>query len=189
MVKRLLTLVLLVGLGWSLRAQFQVHNSFNVNMTGVTGAINKTETPVLITTIPASYIQAGTTLRIVAYGTSTSTAANTTNFRIRWGTTGGSSDTQIGILTTTAATSGTNIPFRVEFLITFQSTTVIEVSGVLLNNGVTGTANAAVVVAAPVNTIAMSTSVQNILQLSYQTTSNTTTTNTFQTATIEVVRL
>lgn len=157
-------------------------------ITASSAGINSTETIVVSATIPANFIKAGTTFRVRVWGTCTSSAANTGNFRIRFGPNGNNTDTQLIDLTTTAAASGTNIPFFSEFDITFQSTTVAEVAADLSNNGTTGVSNAVGVVAAPVNTTALTTTSQEILSMSFQA-SAATTTCTFTNATIEVVKM
>jgi hypothetical protein len=157
------------------------------------GAINTVETLIVSGSLPANFIQAGTVFRVTIYGTCTSSAANVTHHRIRLGTAGNNTDTALGDLTTTAATTGTAIPFRVEFLITFRnassSTGISEVGGILIDPGANGVANAASVALAPVNTTGLNTAQQQILQYSYQTASLTTTTCTFQLAVIEVVKM
>jgi len=79
-----------------------------------TAAISNTETVVIQSqVITNATLRAGSLIRVVLDGTSTSTVANTTTFNLYFGTTGTVSDTKIGHVTTAAAgTTGTNIPFK-----------------------------------------------------------------------------
>ena len=137
--------------------------------------------------MPANTIAAGTTYRVVAYGTCTSSAANVSAPKIRFGSTGTASDTALATFSATSATSGSNVAFSVEFYITFQSTTVAEVTGILHNNGSTGIYTALHVIMAPANTTGLTTTSNEVLQLSYASAASTTT-STFQTATIELLK-
>ena len=107
-------------------------------ISAVTSGINTPETTIVSYTVPANTIAAGTTYRVVAYGTCTSSAANVSAAKIRFGSTGTASDTALATFSVTSATSGSNVAFSVEFYITFQSTTVAEVTAILHNNGSTG---------------------------------------------------
>jgi hypothetical protein len=156
-------------------------------ITSATPGINTPETTVVSYAVPANTIVAGTTYRLVAYGTCTSSAANVSSSRIRLGTTGTPSDTALAVLALTAATSGTNVNFRVEFIVTFQSTTVAEVTAVLNNNGSTGIYTAQQAIMNPANATGLTTTANEILQFSYGSAA-TTTTSTFYTATIELVK-
>jgi hypothetical protein len=120
-------------------------------------------------TIPANYIAAaGKTFLLTAFGVCTSSAANASNFRARIGTAGSSADNAAAVITPTAAASGTAIPFMVEMYVTVRSVgsggSIIG-GGALNNNGVTGVSAAAVVAASLTATVALNTTVQNILQL------------------------
>lgn len=149
--------------------------------------INTVETAVAVATVPANYVRAGTTYRVRAYGTCTSTVNNISTFNVRFGTAGTSADTQIGtVATANGATSGTNVPFYVEFLVTFQSTTVTEVQGMIDNNGITGiTTTQTPIVGAPTNTTGLVTTSDRKLSLLYIS-AGATTTSTFQVADITV---
>jgi hypothetical protein len=157
------------------------------SITSSSGAINTSETPIVSYTIPANTIQAGTTYRVIAYGSCTSTAGNVSDLRIRFGSTGGASDTAIAALTPTAATSGTGVAFKVEFEITFQSTSVSQVQAILSNNGATGIYTAQQLLLAETNTTGLTTTGSEILQFSYGSAA-TSTTSTFYFATIELVK-
>ena len=94
--------------------------------------INTPQTPVVSCLVPANTIAAGTTYRVVAYGSATSSVANVTAFKILY------ASQAIATLSMTAAASGTNVAFRIEFLVTFQSTTAAETTAIFSNNGATG---------------------------------------------------
>ena len=153
----------------------------------VTSGINTPETTIVSYTVPANTIAAGTTYRVVAYGTCTSSAANVSTVKIRFGSTGTASDTALATLNVTSATSGSNVAFSVEFYITFQSTTTAEVTAILHNNGSTGIYTALQIIMAPANTTGLTTTSNEVLQLSYASAASTTT-STFQTATIELLK-
>lgn len=157
------------------------------SITSTSGAINTTETSIVSYTVPANTIAAGTTYRVIAYGACTASAANVSDFRIRFGSTGGSSDTAIAALAATSATTGTGVAFRVEFDITFQSTSVSQVQGILSNNGSTGIYTAQQLLLAETNTTGLTTTSNEVLQFSYSSAA-TSTTSTFYFATIELAK-
>jgi hypothetical protein len=149
------------------------------SITAASAGINSAETSVVSLTIPANYIStAGKTFLLTAFGVCTSSAANASNFRARIGTAGSSADNAAAVITPTAAASGTAIPFLVEMVVTVRSVgsggSIIG-GGALNNNGVTGVSAAAVVAASLTATVALNTTVQNILQLSYVAAASTTT--------------
>jgi len=156
-------------------------------ITAATSTITTTETTVVSYTVPANTIAAGTTYRIVGYGFATSSAANSNDFFIRFGSTGTSSDTAIETLAITSATSGTSIPFRIEFIVTFRGTSVSEVAGVLNNNTNTGIYTGTVGVGGPTNTTGLTTTANEVLQLSYVSGASSTST-IWGLATIELVK-
>jgi hypothetical protein len=157
------------------------------SITSASAAINTTETSIVSYTVPANTIQAGTTYRVVAYGACTASAGNVSQFRIRLGATGGPADTAIAALAATSATTGTGIGFRVQFDITFQSSSVVQVQAMLNNNGAAGVYTALQLLMAQTNTSGLTTTANEILQFSYGSTA-TTTTSTFYLATIELVK-
>lgn len=157
------------------------------SITSATSGINTTETTVVSYSVPANTISAGTTYRVVAYGQCTASAANISELRIRFGSSGTASDTALASLAITSATSGTNINFRIEFIITFQSTTVSEVAGLLNNSGTTGIYTSTINALSPTNTTGLTTTSNEILQFAYGTAA-TTTTSTFYTAIVELVK-
>lgn len=154
-----------------------------------TGGINTTETVLVSTTVLANTAAVGTTWRLFASGVCTSTVANASNFRVRIGTT-----TLIGnvaaVVTPTAATTGTAIPFAVDALVTIRTIgaggTVIG-SIVLNNHGVTGVSAATPRVGQVVATVAVDTTADKLLELTYVSAA-TTTTCTFHNATLELVK-
>lgn len=159
-------------------------------ITSTSGGINTTETNVVSSTIQAASMQIGTSFRIRASGTNTSTAAVAGNFRIRLGTSGTSTDALAAVITPTSAT-GTGIPFSVEFLVTIRTVGAGGTAlggGVLWNNGVTGVSNAAVVVNQTTATITVDTTVTETIHISFQSAAATDTC-TFHNSSIEVVTL
>jgi hypothetical protein len=144
-------------------------------------SINTPQTLVVGYSVPANSIAAGTTYRVVAYGTGTSSAANVNSFKVLY------NSSAIATLSLTAATSGTNIGFHVEFLITFQSTTVSEVTAMYNEGGNTGLYTSTILVMAPANTTGLTTTGNANLELDYASAASTTTA-TFDTAIIELVR-
>jgi hypothetical protein len=159
-------------------------------MAAVSAAINTTETILTSFVIPANFLQAGTTFRVDVFGTCTSTVANASNIRVRIGTAGTSADVVAAIVTPTAAASGTSRSLLCYLMVTIRtvgSGGTMGGTGVLNNNGVTGISASAVVVGAPTS-VAINTTVQNTIQVSYSSAA-TTTTSTFQLAAIELVKL
>jgi hypothetical protein len=160
--------------------------------TAASAAINTTETILTTHTIKANSMTAGQTYRVTCLGTCTSTAANASNIRVRVGTAGTTADAVVAVITPTAATSGTSIPFQATFYVTIRTTaagtgTCVGM-GSLNNNGVTGISAAADVVSAATTVATLNDSVDNIISLSYVSAA-TTTTSTFQIALIEVVKM
>lgn len=160
------------------------------SLTSTSGGINSSETVVLNVQVPANFFQSGTTIRIAGYGTCTSSAANASNFRCRIGTAGTTSDTQIITIAPTAATSGTNIAFNFELIVTSRgsgSSTTFEGSGIVVNSGTTG-------VSSVTNTVAsnssgtVNTTVANYINFTYVAAVSTTT-STFYIAVIEIVKM
>lgn len=166
-------------------------NSGLAALVATTSAINTTETIITSAVLAANSLKAGTTFRCFASGTCTSSAANASNFRIRIGTAGNNTDAVAAVVTPTAAASGTNIPFYVEFMVTVRtagsSGTALGV-GNLTNNGVTGVSAAASVVGQVTATVTVNTTVANTVQISYVSAA-TTTTSTFYDAAITLAKL
>ncbi len=162
--------------------------------TAASSAINTTETIIVgglsNSKVAAHTLKVGTTIRCVLTGTCTSTAANVSTFRVRFGTAGTTSDTAIGAAATAvAATSGTAIPFTAEIVFTVRTvgaTGTIYGNLRLLNAGTTGistvTAQNIALTAA-----AIDTTVDNWLSFTYVAAA-TTTTSTFQNGIIEIVK-
>ena len=159
------------------------------------GAINTTETIIVgglnQVRIKANQLKVGTVIRVTLQGTCTSTAANASTWRIRFGTNGTTADTAVfTAANSVAATSGTAIPFEATLVLTVRT---IGASGTLsgylklVNTGVTGiSAVTAQVVQATVASI--NTTVDSWLSVTYQAAA-TTTTSTFQNAFIEVPKI
>ena len=160
------------------------------SIVAASAGINTVETAVISATVPPNWMRAGTTFRLRATGVCTSTAANAGNFRVRIGTAGTTADVIAAVVTVTAGATGTAVPFQIDMLVTIRAAGAagsILGGGTLLNNGVTGVSNAAVVVGQTTATAVLNTTVQNILQLTFQAAA-TTTTCTFHNAVIEVAR-
>jgi hypothetical protein len=162
------------------------------SITAASSGINTTETILTSYTIPASQMIAGTTFRVTVYGTCTSSAANASNIRVRLGTLGTTSDPAVAVVTPTAATTGTSVPFQATFMVTIRTTGsgtgTTAGAGWLNNNGVTGISAAADVVSTLTTTSALNTTSQNIISVTYSSAA-TTTTSTFQLAAIEIVKM
>jgi hypothetical protein len=161
-------------------------------ITAASAGVNTTETILTSYVIPASTMIAGTTYRATVYGTCTSSAVNASNIRLRLGTAGTTSDAAVAVVTPTAATSGTSVPFQATLIVTIRSTgsgtgTTVG-AGWLNNNGVTGISSAADVISTTTTTSALNTTVQNTISLTYSSAA-TTTTSTFQIAAIEIVKM
>jgi hypothetical protein len=157
-----------------------------------TAGINTTETIITQKTIAASQLIAGTTYRVTVYGTCTSTVANASNIRVRLGTAGTTADPVVAVITPTAATTGSAVPFQASLFITIRTTGsgtgTTAGTGWLNNNGTTGISAAADVVGTLTTTSALNTTVQNTISLTYSSAA-TTTTSTFQIASIEIVKM
>jgi hypothetical protein len=143
--------------------------------------INTPQTPVVSYLVPANTIAAGTAYRIVAYGTGTSSVANVNSFKILY------NSQAIATFSMTAAASGSNVAFRVEFLVTFQSPTVAETTAIFSNNGAAGLYTALQLIMAPANTTGLTTTGNANLELDYASAAATTTA-TFDTAIVELVK-
>lgn len=136
-------------------------------------AITTTDTYVTPTyTIPANTLAAGSVIRVTMHGSCTSSAANSVNFRMRFGTAGTTADTNIfsgSFGTGNAATSGTNVPFSVTFyfiVITNGSSGTAMANEVLTNNGTTGISQTATFVAQPTVAATINTTVGEHLGIS-----------------------
>lgn len=162
-------------------------------LTAPSAALNTTETIVVggaTYPIPANSLRVGTTIRVILLGTCTSTVANTSTFRIRFGTAGTTADT--AILTSpaiTAAASGSTIAFRVilEFtILTLGASATFSGSITVINNGSTGILATSTFVGT-FTAAAGNTTVASFLEASYVS-SATTTTCTFNNAWFETVQ-
>lgn len=144
-----------------------------------TAAINTTATYVTQAfAIPANTLIAGDTFEFFIHGTCTSTAANISTFTLRMGTAGTTADTSLLSFTTTAATTGTSVPFVINGIVTVRTigapgTATAFVS--ITNNGVTGVSNAATVVAGAGVTANITTTGLLYLGLTYSSAAATTT--------------
>lgn len=163
--------------------------------TAASAGIDTTETIVAgglgLSKIPANRLKAGTTIRIRLYGTCTATAARVPTFRVRFGTTGTTSDTAIGTAALAAsAASGTAIPFAVEIVFTVRtvgSTGTIAGTLTLHNAGTTGLSTTTVQTIA-LTVAAINTTVDSYLSATFASAASAACTCTFQNGIIEVVK-
>lgn len=170
------------------------HNAL-ASIVATSGAINTTETIIVgglnNIRIKANSLKVGTLLRFTLQGTCTSTAANASTWKLRFGTAGTTSDAAIvTAANSVAAASGTNIPFVAELVMTVRTIgAAATCSGYLrlINTGVTGiSAVESQTVAATV--AAFDTTVDNWIEATYVAAA-TTTTSTFQNAFAEMVKI
>jgi len=158
------------------------------SITADTAALNITETLVTSMTIPTAVV--GTVYRISISGTCTSSVANASTFTIRAGTLGTTGDASIGTVAITSAASGTSIPFFAHVYLTVRTTGATGgVVGMLAltNNGTTGIATTATAVVAVTPAALFNTTTATKLSITYKSAAVTTTT-TFQTAVLEIVK-
>lgn len=167
---------------------------YNSSLTSTTSAINTLSVIVAQTpAMSASYLTAGSVIRITLYGTCTSTAANTSTFRVYYGTAGTTSDGVVcSVNTSTAATSGTTIPFSVVIQMTITGAPGSSVTHndqfVLTNYGTTGIYTSTTPQQKTPTSSNMATSTdKQIISVGYQSTAVTTTV-TFQQALIEILK-
>lgn len=164
-------------------------------ITATTAGLNTTETVVNLTPTGLAGLQVGTTYRLTAFGTCTSSAANASTFTLRYGTAGTTADASIATFAVTAAATGTAIPFKVEIIFTVRAlgTTSTIVGGAVVNSQGLATGTSSGIAAFSVDTFALTatatlnTALNGILSLTYKSAA-TTTTATFTTAFIEVVK-
>lgn len=169
---------------------FQIPNSGLGALTTSTSDIGNAETKVTSYTIPANTLQTGTSFRVTVFGTFTTTSTTTSNFRVRIGTSGTSSDVLAAVVAPVSHNSGTAVPFTVSITVTIRTT---GASGTLAGNGVltnfadaTGIEKDGMAVGVPVVGAAVNTTVANQIHLSYQS-GHTNARAAFQIATIELV--
>jgi hypothetical protein len=154
----------------------------NVSITGGTAQVQ-----VISFTIPANTLLVGSTFRIRASGTGGSNASANT-FRVRIGTT-----TLTGNIAATLATTGTaaaSIPFSIDAIATIRSigATGSALGSISLNNNTsTGIANKASAVGQTTATVVVNTTVQNIIELTFQP-ANAATNVVIYNAVIEIVK-
>jgi hypothetical protein len=133
------------------------------------------------------------TYRITVYGTCNSTSGgcfpNTNTFNIRYGPNNSLADTLIYYNTFNAATSGTDVPFKLELLLTWNMTSGVQfkVCGNVLNNGTTGISANAVTIFTPTLTSVISDTGEVYMNITYQS-SNSGTNCTFHDVVMETVR-
>lgn len=161
-------------------AQQTAIDAYRVGRTAIvanTGSITTGETIVTQLAIPLNTLVVGSTYRLTASGTCTSSAANISTIRLRLGTAGTTSDAVMSTITATAATTGTNVPFSVTLYITIRTTGsggTVAGNGFLINTGSTGILATDTSVAALSTAAAVNTTVANTLSFSHVTSVNTT---------------
>lgn len=153
--------------------------------------LNTTETLIVKTdALAANRLVAGTVIRITAIGTCTSTVGNTSTFSVRIGTAGSTSDGLMQqAVTSIAAISGTNVPFRMIFEIIIRTVGSSATSYgycTLFNTSITGISAQTTQIILPTFTNFNTTTANNIISLTYKSAA-VTTTATFQIAFIEIV--
>jgi hypothetical protein len=163
------------------------------DIVAASSGINTTETIVVKTAaLAANRLQAGTIIRVTLIGTCTSSAANADTLKIRIGTAGTTADGLVqNAITSVAATSGTNIPFKIVWDITVRTAGASATTYgtcTVLQTGVTGISAQTTQVILPTFTNFNSTTASNIISASIVAAA-TTTTSTFQVAYIEFVYL
>lgn len=159
---------------------------------GASAAINTSETVVAggstSLQLLAGQLLAGNSIRVVLQGTCTSTAANTSTFRVKFGTNGTTADGTILSATTAAAqTSGTNIAFTVIIEATVRTvgaSATIAGTFTLINQGTTGISTTATQVIA-MTASAFDSTVASYISVSYVSAASTTT-STFQNGIVEL---
>jgi hypothetical protein len=174
----------------------QVHKSFSSATIASSGALNTAHTIISDTTaarnrLAANALRIGTTIRFRASGTNTSTVAGATTFRVLMGTNNTTGDTAVLTAAVTSAASGTGIPFVVEIELTCRGPLGASCAWYgfmkVSNVGTTGIyTNMIFIIAGTMATIASTSALY--INLSHQTAA-TTTTNTFQTVTLEVATI
>lgn len=158
-------------------------------------AINTTETIIVgglnNCRIYANMLKVGSVIRATLQGTCTSTVANASTWRFRLGTAGTTADGVIGsAANSVAAASGTNIPFEAVLTLTVRTIgAAATLSGYLRlsNTGVTGI-SAVTVQAVELTASAFNSTVDNWLEVTYVAAAATTT-STFKSAFIELVKI
>ena len=136
-------------------------------------------------------LKVATKIRFYLSGTSTATVANTTTFNVYIGTTGTiASDTKAFVFTTSASgTTGTAVPFVVYGDINVRTVGTAATgfgTAMLVANAATAIAGAVTNVISGVQNATFNTNTAVFITVS-SVTAATTTTNTFQQATIEVL--
>lgn len=159
-------------------------------ITAATAAINTAETIVVQSPVlTAGRFMTSTIIRIEFSGTCTSTAGNTSTFRIRIGTAGTTADGIVmSITTAAAAVSGTNVAFSGEIDMTIRTIGASATAFgylTLFNQGTTGISTTSTQVIQGTMT-AFNSTTANFVSLTYQSAAATTT-STFQVAQIEVI--
>lgn len=158
--------------------------AINTSETIIVGGLNNVR-------IKANSLKVGSVIRVTLQGTCTSSAANASTWRIRFGTAGTTADGAIfTAANSVAAASGTNIPFVAELVLTVRTLgAAATCSGYLrlINTGVTGI-SAVESQTVDATVAAFDTTVDNWLSATYVAAAATTT-STFKNSFIEQVKI
>ena len=163
------------------------------SIVAASSAIANTETQVVVCTIPANLMQAGTTFHIHAGGNgTTSTTPGNSTFRIRMGTSSLSGNIPVSVAAAANA-SVTGQPFTMDAVVTVRTAgsggTVI--GDIIVEDGgslITGLFTVAGNIGAPTSTVALDTTATKLIELTFQSGASTSSI-TFQTAFIEIVQM
>jgi hypothetical protein len=162
------------------------------SIAAASSAIANSETQVVGCTLPANFMQAGTTFRVTAAGTvSTTSAPGNDTFNIRIGTTSLSGNIPAAI-TAAANVSATSQPFYLSFLVTVRTA---GASGSAVGQGIVWSTNASTgaftstnIIGTTTATVAVDTTAQKIVELTFGSGASTSSA-TFLNAELEIVKL
>jgi len=165
------------------------------SITAPVGPVTNTETQAVGASVPANLLQAGSVVRFKASGTITSTVDNVITFRVRLGPTTLTGNIPASLAVHCGFTPGTatTAPFTLEVQATVRTAgaggTVYAAGGAFCN--LSGDAGQAFPLASELFTpasVALNTTVLNIAELTVVTAAGTSAV-TFQTATVEIVKM
>jgi hypothetical protein len=160
------------------------------SITASVGPVTTAATAFASYVVPGSTIQAGTTYRVKAYGLGTSTTSpGTGTFTLYYGANADCSTDTVLVTqgSITGATSGSNIGFDVEFLVTFRSTTSANASMDFRNMGITGLYSQNAPIITVVNTVTGLTTTTNQSLYACFVETNANTSATFAQGIVELV--
>jgi hypothetical protein len=170
-----------------------VDNILNCRIAAITPTAN---TDTIITNGTSSWqgsaneLTAGSEILVRIAGTSTTTAAGSQVFTVRYGTAGTTADTAIATCTVVAATSGTAIPFYIELMLTVRtvgSSGTLYGIGNITNQGTTGFYTLSGGITIMAGSLVMNTTTTGYINVSYNS-GNASTAATFQQVIIKVLK-